>query len=75
MEILVNKKIDVLVYNELGKGKIIEDGEIILISKLIPRYCSSNCFGFSKLTPHACVETETTVHFIPVDDIVGIEYS
>jgi len=78
MEILTNKQITDLVYKvRTSKGErieVIKNGEIIQVSELISPMRGGD-MGLSKREPHVTFYNGSQAEFIPIDDILNINYA
>lgn len=78
MRILRNKQITSLVYKEYSKTgvriTIIKNGEILNVSNLTPPMRGDN-MNLSKREPHITFYNGTEASFIPLDDIININYA
>lgn len=79
MEILTNKQVNEIVYKEytvLGEiESVVENGKILSVMNLTPPM-RGNDFGLSKKEPHIAFFNESIGGvFIPVADVLDIEYA
>ena len=76
MEIIIDKPVEKIVYknNRSEKEEVLEDGVIITQQDLISPMRDRFNTGLSDKEPHIGFKNADTVVFIPVKDIISLDY-
>ena len=76
MKILINKPVEKLIYKDyyLDRNEILKDGLIITQKELISPMRTRFETNLTRREPHIAFQNDNGVKFIPIKDIISIEY-